>query len=144
VIPLNLPEQDSMTVKINYQPLKNMKFVGEILGLKGILNNLEEKVNLLIKQSHKDHRELYPEANIIFFREAESYFIRANERANKLLYNSNLELKRLHLKIKKKEQNFKWLYIPSDEIVRGGFHTIIYYFIKLVSLKIKKDLQNHN
>ena len=143
LVPLNLAEQDSMTIKIHYQPKRKEKIVGELLSLKSILSKLKTKVRLITEQFHQNHNSPRPAANIAFLREAESYFTRANERANKLLYDSNLELQTLHQKIEEKERNFKLIELASS------FLTIIMVMLigglisrKITSINIKLEKTN--
>ena len=114
LILLNLADQDSMTIKIHYQPKKKGIFIGELLSLKCIVSNLKKKVRMIVEQSHQNNNSLHPAANMAFLRETESYFIRANERANKLLYDSNLELQTLNQEIGEKKQTFNRVELVSS------------------------------
>ncbi|MEA1923366.1 MAG: ATP-binding protein [Pseudomonadota bacterium] len=143
LVPLNLAEQDTMTIKIHYQPKREGKFVGELLSLKSIMSNLKKKVRMIVEQPHQDNNSLHPAVNMAFLREAESYFTRANERANKLLYDSNLELEVLHQKIEKRERYFNIIEVASScltiiiVMLLGG---LISRKITLINLNLEKNI----
>ncbi|MEA3348431.1 MAG: PAS domain-containing protein, partial [Pseudomonadota bacterium] len=140
---LNLAEQDTMTTKIHYQPKIIENIVGELLSLKSILSKLKTKVRMIVEQFHQNHNSPRPAADIAFLREAESYFTRANERANKLLYDSNLELEALRQKTGEKERYFNLIELASSFLIiiivmlLGG---LISRKITLINLDLEKNI----
>ncbi len=146
LIPLNLAGQDSMTIKIHYQPEREKKFFGEILSLKSMLSEIKEKISLIDGLLKKDDNDSFHlTSGITFLRETESYFIRTSERAHKLLYDSNLKLQALRLKISEKEQHHNMI-----EMVTGSLTLIIVLLlgglisrkITLINLNLEKNMVN--
>ncbi len=143
LVPLNLAEQDMMSIKLHYQPETKEKFVGELLSLKSILSEIKKKIPLIVTRLKQDNSSLHSTINLAFLRQTESYFTRANERANKLLYDSNLELQTLHRQINEKAHNFTTIEMFSN------FFTIIIVMLLggLISSKItliNLDLEKSN
>ena len=132
LVPLNLAGQDTMTIKTHYQPNKERKFVGEILSLKSMLNDLKKKISRLVALLKNDNDSKNLTSDITFLRETESYFIRTHERANKLLYDSNLKLYALRQKIEEKERYYNMI-----DMVTGSLTLIIIMLLGgLISRKI--------
>lgn len=101
-IPLNLPEQDEMVTTVHYQPTSAERYILEIIDLRPRLVDIEKKTETLAKLTAARDRITEDNSNaqwIAAAKELKSFlknnspiFIRMNENANQLFYNSRERL----------------------------------------------------
>lgn len=117
-IPLNLPEHDEMVNTVHYQPNRQETYILEIIDLRPKLTDIAEKTATLVKltttrdnlQGNENNSEWKGSVKAIkdFLKRESPSFIRMNENANQLFFNSkeNLSLFEniIHAKHKQYEQ----------------------------------------
>lgn len=116
-IPLNLPESDEMVTTINYKPSGTERYILEIINLRPKLVDIEQKTNKLIKlTAHRDllQQEKRDSEWALAIKEVKAYlknsapsFVRINEDANQLFYNSRQRMTRFQTAADEKKHFFR-------------------------------------
>lgn len=116
--PLNLPEHDEMVNTVHYQPIHQETYTLEIIDLRPKLTDIAEKTETLVKltttrdnlQGNENNSEWRASVKAIkdFLKRESPSFIRMNENANQLFFNSKESLSLfeniIHAKHKQYEQ----------------------------------------
>lgn len=118
-IPLNLPEQDEMVTTVHYQPTSGERYILEIIDLRPRLADIEKKAEILSKLTAARDRITEDHSNAqwiaaanelkYFLKNTSPIFIRMNENANLLFYNSRERLASFERIAAEKQQKFRML-----------------------------------
>lgn len=118
-IPLNLPEQDEMVTIVHYQPTSGERYILEIIDLRPRLVDIEKKTETLVKLTTARDRIKGENSNSqfvaaikelkTFLKNSSPSFVRMNENANQLFYNSRERLAGFERISAEKQQQFRML-----------------------------------
>ena len=116
-IALNIEGQDEMVRQVHYTPQANdQRYVMEVIEIAPYLEQIRFRVNELDKRL--DIRDNCAEADLLclknaaddikaYYKTIPSFFFRLNENANRLFYESNLQLVELQARLANQQQNLK-------------------------------------
>ncbi|MBU0663345.1 MAG: response regulator [Proteobacteria bacterium] len=118
-LPLNLPEHDEMITTVHYQPSHKETYILEIIDLRPKLADITEKTDTLIElartrdelQGSKNIAEWKGSINIIkdFLKKVSPSFVRMNENANQLFFNSRESLSHFEKIVDAKHKQYEQL-----------------------------------
>jgi signal transduction histidine kinase len=115
-MPLNLPERDEMVTTIHYQPNRQEAYILEIINLRPKIADIAEKTDTLIDlsrnrdklQGNEDIADWKGSIKVIkdFLKNVSPSFVRMNENANQLLFNSRESLTRFENIVNAKQKQY--------------------------------------
>ncbi len=141
-IPLNLPEKDFLVDTISYQPVGQEKYIEEILVLRVLLSDIKDLIpglHDLLDQRQLVHKGVLSAENLSaqmnsFFRKSDSQFKRMEEYANKLFYDSTVNMEAVKLEIAEYKRQFtRMTFISSAAVL---------LVITITGLMVSKRIMN--
>ncbi|MFH1215733.1 MAG: ATP-binding protein [Pseudomonadota bacterium] len=120
-LPLNLPERDEMITTVHYQPSRHETYILEIIDLRPKLVDISEKTDTLLRLA-MNRDKLQRQENISewkgaikaikdFLKNVSPSFVRMNENANQLFFNSRQSLSRFETIADAKQKQYRQMEI---------------------------------